>query len=340
MQIDDARISWPHVKDFIPPVTQDQVFSINLKLVGNHCNMSCSYCYAHDEPLGQAAMLTPDLVSTLITRLPDTHRLRFLLHGGEPLLYSKNRMRRLLETIADYAPDRHEIRIQSNGTLLDDEWIDLFLRYCPNIVCSLSLDSLDMDGLRRLPNGELNDVMREKLTLLRRRGMQAGIVATASQLNRDGFPAFIDELVSFDVRYLTINRLRLNSGLRSGSNTWALSEDEFVNVLDSVLHHWIANHLFKHIQIQPLMSLLIGDNSRLCTFADSPAVCSSFLSLYPDGRVTICDHFGSEGSQVLEACASCQIRSWCGSGCYGEKKDATFCQARFRLKNIIEQTPS
>jgi len=337
MRTNDTQIFWPHVSDFVVPIVPDQDFTINLKLVGNHCNMRCTYCYAHDAPPGGQAVLSPDLVATLIARIPDTHRLRFLLHGGEPLLYPRDQMAELLSVITARVQNRHDIRIQSNGTLLDDDWIDLFLSYCPEFVFSLSLDSLDEGGLRRLPGGGLGDIMRGKLALLQRRGVQVGIVATASRSNRANFPTFIEGLTVFGVRYLTINRLRMNRGLRSGSNAWGLSEIEFVDVLDAVLHHWIEGRLFDRIQIQPLMSLLMRDSGRLCTFVDRPSVCSGFLSLYPDGRVTICDHFDPEGIHMLSDCVDCPIHSWCGSGCYGEKKDKTFCQARFRLKSIIEQ---
>lgn len=312
--------------------------NINLKLVGSNCNMRCTYCYEHDTPIWAEKKLTPAEVSKFIRTLPtNEEELRFLLHGGEPLLYPKLEMARLLDVIKLESSGRARVFIQTNGTLIDEEWIDLFYRHDPNFVFSLSIDSLQQSGRRKLGRLNLEELLIEKLELLRRRGATVGVVSVISRENNASFLPFIDQLAELGVQFLTLNKLRPNRNSRVESNVSVLSEDEFVSFLQRVLNHWIGNRLYERIQIQPFMTLLSPTANQLCTFVDSASKCDSFVSLYPGGVKTGCDHRSSVASTRLPACDTCDIVSWCGGGCFGEEKDEAYCSARHRLKLLIDE---
>lgn len=311
--------------------------NVNLKLVGSNCNMRCSYCYEHDTPIWSQKRLDPSEVSAFIRTVPPNEELRFLLHGGEPLLYPKKEMAELLERIVIEGGSRAKVFIQTNGTLIDDEWIDLFLRYDQNFVFSLSIDSLQHDSRRKLGKVNLGELLTEKLNLLRSRGAIVGVVSVISRENEALFPLFMDSLAELGVSYLTLNKLRRNKNARAESNSSALSEDEYVSFLNRALHHWIGTRLYERLQVQPFMTLLSSAANEICTFVDSPSKCDAFVSLYPGGLKSGCDHRGTGAPARLPECDTCPIVSWCGGGCFGEEKEDGFCSARKRLKKIIEE---
>lgn len=316
-----------------PPVP---ALSVNLKLVGSNCNMRCSYCYEHDNPRWALERLRPEEVATFIASVPPETELRFLLHGGEPLLYPKPEMARLLTTIVTAAGRRARVHLQSNGTLLDNDWIEMFLAHDPEFVFSLSIDSLRNDPNRKLPSRRLVPLLIEKLTLLKAWGARVGVVSVISRDNVDDFNDFMGQIVELGVRYLTVSKLRRNTAARAETNHLVLSEVEYVTFLERLLRSWIDLRLFRRIQIQPFMTLLSNASNRICTFEASMQKCDTFVSLYPGGVRTGCDHRGNGPPRTLPACAACPIASWCGGGCFGEEKDPTFCEARFRLKALVD----
>lgn len=311
--------------------------NVNLKLMGSHCNMRCSYCYEHDTPLWSKKPLHINEVSDFLQKLPPNAYLRILLHGGEPLLYPKSNMIALLREIQRVAGGRSHIRIQTNGTLIDDEWINIFKEHCKDFVFSISIDTLKDDENRILPKKVFSRVIREKLELLRRRVVTVGVVSVVSRTNVDGYEEFVNELVEHGVKYLTINKLRLNTDKLVASNYIVLKEIEFVALLERLFFHWITTALYNRIEIQPFISLTSSFGNQLCTFSSNSNKCDSFISLYPGGVVTGCDHRGVDEPKRFPACSTCPIFEWCGSGCIGEDKDETFCEARFRLHALVSQ---
>lgn len=314
--------------------------NVNLKLVGSNCNMRCTYCYEHDTPIWSQKRLTLSEVSEFIKTVPPNEELRFLMHGGEPLLYPKKEMAELLDLIVTEGGVRTKVFIQTNGTLIDDDWIDLFLSYDRNFVFSLSIDSLQQDNRRKLGKVNLGKLLTEKLNLLNSRGATVGVVSVISRENEASFIPFMDSLAELGVSFLTLNKLRRNQNARAESNSSVLSEDEFVSFLDRVLHHWIGTSLYKRLQVQPFMTLLSPTANQLCTFLDLPSKCDAFVSLYPGGFKSGCDHRGIGAPSKLPDCDTCTIASWCGGGCFGEEKEESFCNARKRLKMIVEEIQS
>ena len=66
------------------------------------------------------------------------HRIHVVLHGGEPLLLGAKRLRRLCRMLREALPEPCEIHVQTNGVLLTDEIIDIFVRY--DVGISVSID--------------------------------------------------------------------------------------------------------------------------------------------------------------------------------------------------------
>jgi uncharacterized protein len=99
-----------------------------------------------------------DLVALRIAEHAETHDIRdveVILHGGEPLLAGADLISYLIGAIRAQASGgtRVHISIQTNGTLLNDQFLDLFSKFNVKIGISLDGDRGMNDRHRRYANG-------------------------------------------------------------------------------------------------------------------------------------------------------------------------------------------
>ena len=102
--------------------------------VASRCNIDCQYCYVyHAVDQGwrrQPRRMSEQTIDGVISRVSETksHQrkpLSVLLHGGEPLLLGKTRLRKLLLGLRSGLGDESTISLQTNGILLDNEIVEL-----------------------------------------------------------------------------------------------------------------------------------------------------------------------------------------------------------------------
>lgn len=130
------------------PRLPEHISQVVLK-VAQRCNLNCSYCYVYnrgdDSWRTRPTYLSPRVAHTLAQRIKE-HCARHgdtsftvELHGGEPLLLGRARMQRLVDVVrTGAAPVNIHFTLQTNGTLLDVDWLEFFARN--RISFGLSLD--------------------------------------------------------------------------------------------------------------------------------------------------------------------------------------------------------
>ncbi|MDE0644650.1 MAG: radical SAM protein [Gammaproteobacteria bacterium] len=146
MQASQAIISSDRVKvDF----RNLHTIAITLK-VSERCNLDCDYCYffnAGDDSYEEhPSLLSHDTAKILVQRLKefaieyDLKRIVIHLHGGEPLLMPRPRFERICEEFRSNLDPMVDLAltVQTNGSLIDLEWIETFERY--GIQVGISLD--------------------------------------------------------------------------------------------------------------------------------------------------------------------------------------------------------
>lgn len=102
--------------------------------VASRCNIDCRYCYVyHSADQGwrkQPKKLSKATMDMVIDRLVELRNdqpksLSVVLHGGEPLLLGKARLRTLLRGLRTVLGKESTIALQTNGTLLDNDLVEL-----------------------------------------------------------------------------------------------------------------------------------------------------------------------------------------------------------------------
>ncbi len=162
--------------------------------VHGRCNLACDHCYVYEhadqswraKPRGIAQPTAATAAWRIAQHaaahdLPEVH---VILHGGEPLLLGREAMRGVLSVLTtQIAPvTRLDLRIHSNGVLLDEQWCELFAEFGVMVGISLDGDRSANDRHRRYADGRSShpEVLRA-LALLRRprfRHLYAGILCT------------------------------------------------------------------------------------------------------------------------------------------------------------------
>lgn len=135
--------------------------SIMLKPASSNCNLRCKYCFyndlsSHREMPSHGMMSEKTLRSTLKKAFDFAGNDRVMLsfQGGEPLLAGKEFFLKLHDNIRELNVNRAPVSIgvQTNGTLIDEEWCRIFKR--GGYLVGLSLDGDEVaDSLRIDANG-------------------------------------------------------------------------------------------------------------------------------------------------------------------------------------------
>jgi uncharacterized protein len=148
--------------------------------VASRCNLNCTYCYVYnmgDESYrSQPRRMARDTVSALLSRVAtycgeqDLHEVTFIFHGGEPLLAGTDFFRHFV-AVANAVLQPHVLpsfALETNGTLLTTEWLELFQELGINF--GISLDGPrainDANRLDRRGGGSYAKVRRAIDTVL------------------------------------------------------------------------------------------------------------------------------------------------------------------------------
>ena len=107
---------------------------VMLKPADAHCNLACKYCYYLEKnklyPTAQRHLMSDEMLEQFTREYIEAQTMSqvlFTWHGGEPLLRSIDFYRKALSLQQKYAGGRRiDNVIQTNGTLLTDEWCEFF----------------------------------------------------------------------------------------------------------------------------------------------------------------------------------------------------------------------
>ncbi|MEU3334237.1 FxsB family cyclophane-forming radical SAM/SPASM peptide maturase [Streptomyces sp. NPDC002144] len=162
--------------------------------VAQPCNLACDHCYVYElrdrtwqrKPSAMATA-TADRLAARIAEHARRHalrRVRVTLHGGEPLIAGPARIEHLLSVLQQELRGTADcdISVQSNATLLNPQWMELFRRHGVSVGVSLDGGREANDRHRRARNGRSSyDAVLRGLELLRRpenKALFAGLLCT------------------------------------------------------------------------------------------------------------------------------------------------------------------
>ncbi|MBR5483617.1 MAG: anaerobic sulfatase-maturation protein [Alistipes sp.] len=282
------------------------------KPVGAACNLQCSYCYYLEKSrlYDASSQLMNDEMLELFVReyihSQTTLEVLFTWHGGEPLLRPISFYERALELQRQYANGRRIANcIQTNATLIDDEWCEFFRKN--NFLVGVSIDGPQMmhDSLRTSRRGESSyrDVMRG-LRLLNRHRVEWNAMATVNAANVEHplefYRYFRDELdcqfLQFtpvvERRYMSGGESRLMHAAEPSGELvpYSVTTEQWGRFLCAIFDEWVR-HDVGRMFVQLFDSTLanwVGEAVGVCTMSK---YCGHAAVIEHNGDVYSCDHF-------------------------------------------------
>lgn len=262
---------------------------IIVKLTTN-CNLNCIYCSEGDK---KAVTLKKEMLFKAIDELPllldkiNDKNITLLWHGGEPLSVGKEYLTEVMQYATEKLKNYHiKFLIQTNGTLIDDEWISIFCKFKVGIGISLDGYKELHDNNRLTKNGEATfDLIVKNMQKLNNAGVNYGtlmVLNTSSQINMEALTRCIEE---YDL-HPKIHSV-IACGRASEVDSVAVYEN-YVELMKELYRYCMESD--RNIIIEPLnelMDTILGvDSVHECSFNGSCGV--SFICIYADGSAGFC----------------------------------------------------
>lgn len=165
---------------------------VMLKPAGAHCNLACKYCYYLEKnklyPTAQRHLMSNEMLEQFTREYIEAQTMNqvlFTWHGGEPLLRSIDFYRKALSLQQKYAGGRRiDNVIQTNGTLLTDEWCEFFAQNHWLVGISIDGPQPDHDHYRLTAAGKPSwKKVMQGIKMLKKHGVEWNAMAVVNAYN-------------------------------------------------------------------------------------------------------------------------------------------------------------
>ena len=287
---------------------------VMLKPVGAVCNLACEYCYYLEKgklyPEVKNHVMSEALLEKFIKEYLECQTMQqvlFTWHGGETLMRPISFYKKALELQKKYAGGRQiDNCIQTNGTLLNDDWCKFFKDN--NFLVGVSIDGPQKfhDAYRRNKQGlpSFYKVMKG-IERMKKFGVEYNAMAVVNDYNVDYPIEFYQFFKDIECRYIQftpiVERLAthqdgtcLTSPVENENDIklapFSVNADKWGDFLCTVFDEWLKEDVGQYfVQIfDTTLANWVGEQPGVCSLART---CGHAGVMEFNGDVYACDHF-------------------------------------------------
>lgn len=285
---------------------------VMLKPAGSLCNLRCKYCYYLEKNAlyteQKNHVISDEILDKFIREYIEAHTspdVLFCWHGGETLMRPISFYRRAIELQRKYARGRRiDNTIQTNATMLTDEWCEFFREN--NFLVGVSIDGPQEfhDEYRRTATGKptFHKVM-QGIRLLNKHNVEWNALAVVNDFNADyplEFYNFFKEIGCHYIQFTPIverriernDGLSLAPGMEEGGELvdFSVTPEQWGKFLCTIFDEWVRHDVGTYfIQIfDATLANWAGVQPGLCSLAKE---CGHAGVMEFNGDVYSCDHF-------------------------------------------------
>lgn len=270
---------------------------VMLKPVGAVCNLNCDYCYylekkglyPDDNKYVMSDKLLEKFTEEYINSQTTIH-VMFAWHGGEALMRHIDFYKKALHFQRVYAKGKIIANsLQTNGTLLTDEWCRFFKEN--NFLIGISLDGPQHchDKYRKTKDKRPSffKVMKG-IELLKKYEVEYNIMAVVNDYNVDYPLEFYNFFKSIGAKYIQF--APIVEQIDGESAPWNVSANKWGDFLIAIFDEWVKQDVGDtFIQIfDAALANWVGVDPGVCIFAKT---CGHAGVMEFNGDVYACDHF-------------------------------------------------
>ena len=325
-----------------------------IKPASSLCNLRCKYCFYEDEAQNRTqhsmGIMKEELADTLIRQVFEAvdsdGTVSFAFQGGEPTVAGLPYFRHFVEKVKQFRPPRVRVSfaIQTNGTLLDEDWAQ-FLK-AEGFLVGLSVDGfreaheahrVDAEG-----NGTWKRVLTAKALLDQYAVDYNALCVVTGRCARHPEKAY-GNLKNLGFRYIQFIACLDPIGHARGQEPWSLTPELYGRFLcrafDLWYRDWAGGDYHSIRLFEDYVHILLGDGASTCATCGK---CGAYLVLEGDGSAYPCDFFvlddwkignigqmsvadlaaGEKSASFLRwgsvkpaECAACPYGAICNGGC-------------------------
>ena len=280
-------------------VTATREFQVMVKPIGAVCNLDCGYCYYLGKkdlyPHAGLFRMADDLLESYIVQHIEAaprESILFSWHGGEPTVLGLDYFRRVVELQRKHRPAGREILngIQTNGTLLDEDW-------CRFLAAEKFYVGLSIDGPKEFhdryrvtkSDKSTHKQVLQAFRLLQQHQVSCDVLCVVHHLNVQQPTAVYRFFKDIGVEYLQFLPLVMLTA-DQGVSAETVPADAYGAFLCTIFSEWIR-HDIGRIGIQNFDEAVrpfLGMEHALCV---SRQTCGDVVVVEHNGDMYACDHF-------------------------------------------------
>ena len=274
-------------------------FNIMAKPVCGVCNLDCRYCYYTAKPRDLYPhvanfQMTDEVLESYTRQYLEAMPVRceFGWQGGEPLLAGKDFFRKAIDLQSRYARDGQTISnaMQTNGTLLDDEWCELFAENKFLVGISLDGPAEWHDRFRRdhAGRGTFHRAWAG-LELLRKHRVEFNVLVTLNSANAPHAGNIYRYFTNRGIRYVQFIPI-LERTPDGRPADYSCTGEQFGQFMIDVFELWASRDAGRVSErlIDSVLHTLIFGRASTCCYAER---CANAHVLEFNGDLYACDHF-------------------------------------------------
>lgn len=282
-------------------VKASREFQIFAKPIGAICNLQCQYCYYLSKvdiyPNGESFKMSDEILEKYIIQLINASQgpvISFSWHGGEPTLLGLDFFRRVVELQRKHQPPNYMIinGIQTNGTLLDQNWCNFFAK--ERFAVGISLDGPQEihDRYRITKNQKPTfDQVMHGYKLLKQYNINCDILCVVNSYNVK-YPIQIYQFFKqIGAKYITFLPLvEPRSNTKDIVSQRTVPSSAWGDFLCAIFDEWIENDISSiKVQIfEESARIAQQQEHALCIFKE---ICGNVPVVEHNGDFFSCDHF-------------------------------------------------
>ena len=286
---------------------------VMLKPAGAHCNLACKYCYYLEKnnlyDKSHRHIMSDEMLEQFTREYIEAQtmpQVLFTWHGGEPLMRSIDFYKKALTLQKKYARGRRiDNVIQTNGTMLTDEWCEFFAQN--NWLVGISIDGPqeyhDHYRLTTTGNPSWQKVMH-CIELLKKHHVEWNAMAVVNAYNADHPLEFHHFFKDNGCQYLQftpiVERLTKHQDGRTLASLadnheipladFSVTPEQWGNFLCAIFDEWVRNDVGKmFVEIfDCTLANWMGVLPGICAYSKN---CGHAGVMEHNGDVYSCDHF-------------------------------------------------
>lgn len=345
-------------------------FSLLIKPISYGCNLRCRYCfYCYDSKgtIGTAKPMDDDTIYALIksyaSSCPPPYS--FAFQGGEPLLCGVDFFENFVQIMNKILPPRTPVgfAFQTNGTLIDERWVEFFKR-------TNALIGISIDGNKELHDKNRIDTVGEGTYDKAKRGydmcidagVPANILATVNSTTV-GYPKEVYKAIYEGLECMYMQFIPIYDLEEGGTSTpFSITGKEYSDFMEKIFECYKESSPPPSIRLfDNLYEVGAGKVPSSCQMHER---CGSYFLVESDGSIFPCDFYAenrwrlgnvktdrfsdiyktSKATRFRELkqnymkkhCGDCSVSHICLGGCPHYSREGSFIYCH-TMKTFIEK---